>query len=562
MAYSMSSKKGQIPIACQICENDTKIKWKCLDCNHLMCQNCKDKIHPKFANNHTVIDIKEVGLHTKEKKLDFKNIQCKQHIRHECCLFCKNCDHLVCPTCVSKDHNKHDLVEIKEGYEMKVERLKKGLSKFEKDKKLLTEEMGELDGKIISENSKFVEVNQNILTQEAGAIETVKQNAKELMNELDQSSKMIQQTLKQAVDKNELKRRQVNENITTVKSIIDTVDVSMLFQEVEKVEKSINDVVSLTKLNYTALPIFVPGDITLNTVGKLMIESTEEKKVEKLTLSICQQYSTSISHVQTMSSGCNGCLWISSVTSAQLLKVKPMESNLKVEASFNMEVYDMAVTSTNDLLLCLKGPRLKLIKGYTGQLIDSAYCVDPSLQPTAVHLTIDDKIIVGAWSGPNGKKVVIVMKKNGDHETVHKNDGNNKPIFRYPRSITTTYNGNIFVADCERRDDKGIIFVLGPGGDVINTYVGQPEIQRRKKLFRSDNIKTSSSNKVIVADMDNEILHILDELGNLIAYYNTDGIPYPCSLVFAKTGHLYIGCSTPNTSSNNGKLYSVNILGL
>jgi hypothetical protein len=40
-------------------------------------------------------------------------------------------------------------------------------------------------------------------------------------------------------------------------SIIDTVDVSMFFQEVDKVETSINDVVSSTKLNYIALPISV-----------------------------------------------------------------------------------------------------------------------------------------------------------------------------------------------------------------------------------------------------------------------------------------------------------------
>jgi transcriptional regulator with GAF, ATPase, and Fis domain len=117
---------------------------------------------------------------------------------------------------------------------------------------------------------------------------------------------MIRQTLKQAVDKNELKRRQVNENITMAESIIDTVDVSMFFQEVDKVETSINDVVSSTKLNYIALPIFVPGDLTLNTVGMLKIESTKEKKVEKLTLSICQQYSTSITQVQTISSSFNG----------------------------------------------------------------------------------------------------------------------------------------------------------------------------------------------------------------------------------------------------------------
>jgi hypothetical protein len=84
------------------------------------------------------------------------------------------------------------------------------------------------DVKIISENSKFVEVNQNILTQEAAATEIAKLNAYKLTSELDQKSKMIRQTLKQAVDKNELKRRQVNENITMAESIIDTVDVSII----------------------------------------------------------------------------------------------------------------------------------------------------------------------------------------------------------------------------------------------------------------------------------------------------------------------------------------------
>jgi hypothetical protein len=51
-----------------------------------------------------------------------------------------------------------------------------------------------------------------------------------------------------------------------------------------------------------------------------------------------------------------------------------------------------------------------------------------NLQPTAVHLTIDDKVIVGAWSGPTGNKVVIVMNKKGDHETLYKNGENNKAI--------------------------------------------------------------------------------------------------------------------------------------
>ena len=81
MAFSQLIKRGQVPMSCNLCEVETEISSKCLDSNLLMCSKCKDKIHPKFknANNHRIVDIKEVGshqVHPGYRKPDFSSIEC------------------------------------------------------------------------------------------------------------------------------------------------------------------------------------------------------------------------------------------------------------------------------------------------------------------------------------------------------------------------------------------------------------------------------------------------------------------------------------------------------
>ncbi|CAG2194690.1 TRIM9_67 [Mytilus edulis] len=73
----MSRPQEQCPIQCQLCEGDPKIKWKCLDCDLLMCSKCKDKIHSKFKSEkeHEIVDIKDAGrqdmtVDQKSKEMD------------------------------------------------------------------------------------------------------------------------------------------------------------------------------------------------------------------------------------------------------------------------------------------------------------------------------------------------------------------------------------------------------------------------------------------------------------------------------------------------------------
>ncbi|CAC5359096.1 TRIM71 [Mytilus coruscus] len=64
-----SIRKAQAPLSCNLCNLQSVIKWKCTDCELLMCDNCKSNIHSriKTADKHTIITIQEVGNHLSER---------------------------------------------------------------------------------------------------------------------------------------------------------------------------------------------------------------------------------------------------------------------------------------------------------------------------------------------------------------------------------------------------------------------------------------------------------------------------------------------------------------
>ncbi|VDI48367.1 Hypothetical predicted protein, partial [Mytilus galloprovincialis] len=77
-----SIRKAQSPLSCQLCENLNVIKWKCKDCELLMCDNCKERIHPKFrlSETHTIISLKDVGKETSVISAQFASLHVSQPV--------------------------------------------------------------------------------------------------------------------------------------------------------------------------------------------------------------------------------------------------------------------------------------------------------------------------------------------------------------------------------------------------------------------------------------------------------------------------------------------------
>ncbi|XP_052101131.1 uncharacterized protein LOC127735077 [Mytilus californianus] len=549
----------QVHVSCGLCETDRPIKWKCLDCGILMCNHCKEKVHSKFKNaqDHKIIDIRDIGLHSTE--LDFKNIKCKEHDEQNCCLFCKTCDNLVCPTCVSKVHKKHDIIEIREEYDIKIGKLKKEKTNIQMEKSNMAAKMDHLNELTIAEKSKFTKVSQDILDHEKSVRVKVNNYFKNLRNQLDQGHKTAMKPIESDQNTISVLMKLADYKVNEVQDLIQISNASKFFTDVKFMEESMTVQTPQTKSSYGSSPIFIPGEINQSNVGVVQSDQTPSDE-QNVVFNINKQYKTELSTIFFLSPSPDNSLWISSGSTGELKKVKSEGNKLRVISDFNVKLYGMATLPSNDVLLSTGKTTLQKLDIKTAKLTDTVYNVDP-LPSTGIHITSGKKFIVGGYHSTLGKSAVFVINENGCHENVYEHDQHNQPLFTFPDCITSTSNGNIHVVD--RNQDRGRVVVLGQGGNIINTYPGNTNVSKNK-IFIPSRIVTTPRDNVIVLDKDAFCLHILTNAGQLITLYNTKdiGIVYPHSLAFTPTGQLFIGCCKPEGSKiKDAKLYEVEISG-
>ncbi|VDI75814.1 Hypothetical predicted protein [Mytilus galloprovincialis] len=147
MALSKSFQKGQTILACQMCEEEK--------------QKPSGQIH------------------------DFNNIKCDRHAGKICCLFCTDCEEVVCPLCITKAHNTHYMIELSEGFKVAMEVLRDlHASKDEDLTKLNTQRMT-LQTIKTEVQARYSEEKRGILHQEKVLTELVHEQSEKLISKLD-----------------------------------------------------------------------------------------------------------------------------------------------------------------------------------------------------------------------------------------------------------------------------------------------------------------------------------------------------------------------------------------
>lgn len=561
----MAESVAQNVILCQLCEVEQKIKWKCVECELLMCEKCNKKIHPKFKNakDHRIIDIKDVGIQDEGRgdHLDFTNIKCKHHQGQACCLFCSNCDTLVCPSCVAKTHTGHNFIEINEAYNMKLDKLKKGEKKVEKDDLNITREEKELNQVKNIQDSKYSKAMEDVQTQKNALIKDVNAYVDKLSNDLNKKIKSIHDSIDTEKKKVEKSRKMLEEQTNKAKDIISTKNMSRFFDEVDKLGKSMEEVIPPVSLKHGNMVKFVPGEIAQSNIGSLQADDGAGMLDTKMRLKVTKEFETEMKYVQFVCVCKDNSLWIGDDTSKVLQKVKPIGNKLKPISTFNTAIRGIVLTQSNDLIFSNSGPTLKQISDKTGQLTDTKYNVAPFCI-MSVHMPDNDTVIVGAMTNEpiwpvKGRRPVIVMDNTGRHQNTYEYESNGKRIFTYPAAITSTRNGNVCVTDWLTSDRRSRLVVLKQDGNILNTYLGHPKLNAEDKPFKPRDIVTSPSDYIIISESSSNLIHMLDSSGCFVASFDTTDIRvvFPYALSFS--GKLYIGCSTLQQSQDNAKLYEV-----
>ncbi|VDH94041.1 Hypothetical predicted protein [Mytilus galloprovincialis] len=227
-------------------------------------------------------------------------------------------------------------------------------------------------------------------------------------------------------------------------------------------------------------------------------------------------------------------------------------------------VYGLAFVPGHGLLLSTDGDTLKIIPENSEEILDSRFAVD-SLEPKCIHVTKDNKLAISAISkGPlypaSGQRVVILMDMEGNKHSTFEFDNKMERLFTYPWGIASTTNGHVFILDRTECNCDGRLVVLNrEDGSVIDIYNG-----RGKRNFVPRGIVATKADNVIITDCDDpEVsLHILNNFGKLMSYYNTRdiGIQNPFSMTFSATGKFYIGGTTWRDSGEKAQLFEIDMI--
>jgi sugar lactone lactonase YvrE len=137
------------------------------------------------------------------------------------------------------------------------------------------------------------------------------------------------------------------------------------------------------------------------------------------------------------------------------------------------------------------------------------------------------------------RKIVRYQGRTLTQEIDRDEDG--EPIYKggkYGLFVVENNNGDVCASDA----NAYTVVVVNKSGRVRFQYDGTPA--RRKKSFKPAHIVTDSMSQIIVADYNNDCLHILDQNGQFLRCVDNCGLDNPLGLSVDSEGRLWVGLQT------------------
>ncbi|XP_063404465.1 uncharacterized protein LOC134687934 [Mytilus trossulus] len=568
MASSKSLQREQIPVGCELCDGGNKIKFKCLDCQLLMCGRCKDKVHARFKNatEHKIRDIKELVQEEEVDTFNFSDVKCVEHPDQACCVYCQTCKKVICLKCVTKIHNGHTFIDEEELNDKKTI-TRSGQKKADESIKILTSTLDKVQDIKDQEDAKFRKIKQDIFSHRDAFKSEVDKHADNLVKDLEQTWELNSQEIGTEYShiKETLENLQSKSN--TVKRSTTSKDFVKFFDDFDKFAVSFCGDAPQENLDFSLLGRFLPDKM----VNFGSIENTKNLDIQqpKIDFKIVKQFTIQLRNVHHICRCSDGTMWIYDASQEKLHHIRFKKNNIKIMSELHISICDMAVMNAcNHLLLAFIGKTSLniLFSKWTGkQIMNSNYDVKSytsQSEPECLHITKDNRVIVGVGGGGT-KAAVVVMGQDGRCQAKYEEDSNKESLFTWPRLITSTNNGNICVVDEKDLDYR--VLVLGKEGEIKQVYTGQPTINTEEKPFKPSHLLTTPADNIVVTDLFISTLHILNSEGKFIGHYNLHdiGIIYPCRLTLSTEGHMYIGCSNKKDSPETlkAKIYELEYSG-
>jgi hypothetical protein len=305
----------------------------------------------------------------------------------------------------------------------------------------------------------------------------------------------------------------------------------------------------------------VTGELNISKSFGILSSVKLSNKSHDTELKVLKSYTTDLSDVHRLVSLDKTTAWISSYKGNIIRKVV-IDDKIQTIKEIPVEIYDMTLTKSNDILIAINSSDVKLIT-QSGQ-IKPFLSVSP-LITTGIHVTHNNDIILGVMEKDTYKltdkscRKIIVFGENKKEKQSYQYNKHKQRLFTVPFRITDK-NSDIVVIDRTSYDD-GRVVVLGKEGGVEWIYQGHPQINTEDKPFYPSDIVTTSVGNIIVADYNNHTLHVISGEGELLTYkdMSDQGVILPLSLDIDTLGQLWVGCNTYKSEADDAKVHIIKL---
>jgi hypothetical protein len=271
-------------------------------------------------------------------------------------------------------------------------------------------------------------------------------------------------------------------------------------------------------------------------------------------LEVVNSYTTDLSGINNIITVDDKSTWVNDYTKEVIRQINIDNDNITTTKKISCSIYDMTLTSNNDILLS---------DGYSSDIklltksgeIKPFFSVSSSLFTLGIHVTSDNNIIVGVTEPGNlytptdkSTRALLIFGMDGKQQHTYQYDSNKHRLFTLPQRITTNNNKDIVVID-GTSDDTGRVMVVGWEGGLRWTYTGNSKINVTTQFDPFD-VVTTTAGHIIVCDYKTHALHVLSEQGDILTckVMEDTGIKYPLSLDIDMRGQLWVGCNTSKQS--------------
>jgi hypothetical protein len=359
-----------------------------------LCDKCK-KLHTRvqIAVPHEIVDIKMPHHHIKPKVI-VDNIPCHTHKTKMCYMYCRTCDHLVCPECISSTHNKHNFEPIDKSLSEKLDELKGAEARYCKDLTLCQAKVEEFQVSETKYESLCDESIVQIKQQEKTLIDSIRKHSQERQNEIESERKSMKNKFSEIRKQTDQAEKTIIHHQDGIMAALKSIQGSTIFATAAKFKKVVPN------LNFIPIPseikYFIPQKEAVNDIPNLFgsLQKMKIPQVESdIDFEVVNSYTTDLSCIDNIITVDDKLIWVNNIKKQVIRQINIDNDNITTTKEISSDISTMTLTSNNDILLSVyDSSDIKLLTK-SGE-IKPFLSVSP-LTPKGIYVTSHNNIIVG-----------------------------------------------------------------------------------------------------------------------------------------------------------------------